>query len=563
MRLRLEGMGSCGGRGRGFGLRWSEPGRRGILAVSRLRVDGLNEKRMIVLPVIERELRAAARHAMTYNLRVLGALALLGVLGTFWLQDPGGPGASGRLFVEFHLAFFFAIWMLVPLITADCLSRERREGTLPLLFLTRLRAEDIVYAKGLAHALRGFSLWLAVLPVFTVCFLGGGVDWAEVAMSALVNFSSVCLALGAGLVASSRTRVWTRAMAGASAAGFVLMVGFMLLLPRILGAYWWWSFGRAIPEMGDPTAKESMGMALNLQWMCQSWLFRRGPGVVVCSYLMAAALAALALGLLARFAAWNVRRTWQERPPTAGSIWWREKLFQPVLLRKQLRAWLRWQLGRNPIGWLEQRSWSGRLVVWSWFAVVACVYSSLFANLTLYQRMFHFLQTFLALLLAGSMAMSAAGSFRRERETGVLELLLVAPLRESQVIFGRVKGLWAQFLPAVVLLCAVWLYGATFLSPGGELASVLSWLVTFSTLPFVGLYFSLAKSNFIAALVWTLLAQLGLPWAALLLAQAGAPEQTPRAALILRALVECGVAAFLGFRLLVLLKRRQFVRATS
>ena len=51
---------------------------------------------MILLPVIEREFRAAARQSLTYNLRVLGVLALLVVLGMFWLKGQDGPGAAER-----------------------------------------------------------------------------------------------------------------------------------------------------------------------------------------------------------------------------------------------------------------------------------------------------------------------------------------------------------------------------------------------------------------------------------------------------------------------------------
>jgi len=40
---------------------------------------------MILLPVIEREFRAIARQSLTYNLRVLGVLALVVVLAMFWL----------------------------------------------------------------------------------------------------------------------------------------------------------------------------------------------------------------------------------------------------------------------------------------------------------------------------------------------------------------------------------------------------------------------------------------------------------------------------------------------
>src|SRR2546427_10488082 len=115
---------------------------------------------MTLLPVISRELRASARHAFTYYLRLLGAGALVLASLLFGLEHGFGPTLGGRLFAQLHSTLFLAIWVLVPLLTADCLSRERREGTLGLLFLTRLRATDIVVAKGLAHGLRALSLWL-------------------------------------------------------------------------------------------------------------------------------------------------------------------------------------------------------------------------------------------------------------------------------------------------------------------------------------------------------------------------------------------------------------------
>jgi len=216
---------------------------------------------------------------------------------------------------------------------------------------------------------------------------------------------------------------------------------------------------------------------------------------------------------LTRLAAWRVQQVWREPPPSVRVAWLKEKLFTPVLFRPLLRRWLGWKLAHNPIGWLEQRSWSGRLVVWSWLAIVVCVYSSLFANFYLYQRAFHTLQSFLAMLLVLTMAISAAGSFRREQETGVLELLLVAPLRERQIIGGRLRGLWTQFMPSVILLFVVWLYCGAFLSSENELLCVLAYGVSFATVPVVGLYFSLAKNNFIAALIWTVLVQLVVPGA--------------------------------------------------
>ena len=122
---------------------------------------------MNVLPVISREMRAASRHAFTYYLRVLSAGALLLVCFWFGLEHGFRPNRAGVLFGNLHLVLFCAIWILVPILTADCISRERREGTLGLLFLTGLRATDIVAAKGLAHGLRAATMGLAVVPLST------------------------------------------------------------------------------------------------------------------------------------------------------------------------------------------------------------------------------------------------------------------------------------------------------------------------------------------------------------------------------------------------------------
>lgn len=186
---------------------------------------------MILLPAIERELRAAARHPFTYSLRVLGVMALLVVFGLMVLEDGLGRGAGGKLFAYLHCALFFSIWILGPLLTADCISRERREGTLPLLFLTPLRPRDIVNAKGMAHGLRAFTLWLAVIPLLTVPFLLGGISWPELALSVLVNFSSICLAIAAGLVGSAASKTWTQAMSLALVLSVILLVLYLCWLP--------------------------------------------------------------------------------------------------------------------------------------------------------------------------------------------------------------------------------------------------------------------------------------------------------------------------------------------
>ena len=96
-------------------------------------------------------------------------------------------------------------------------------------------------------------------------------------------------------------------------------------------------------------------------------------------------------------------------------------------------------------------------MTWGWFAVILSLYSAVLTD----HNFFHTssgVQQAMAWLLGGSLAMSAAGSFRRERESGVLELLLVSPLGEGDIISGRLRGLWSQFLPAFGLLLGLWGY---------------------------------------------------------------------------------------------------------
>ena len=183
------------------------------------------------LPVVVRELRAQARQPFTFTLRVVGVGAMLAAAGLFALQYPSGPNLGAVLFRYLHLTLFGAIWVLVPLSAADCISRERREGTLGLLFLTPLKPADIVVAKSLAHGLRAGTLLVAILPVLTIPFLLGGVNWQQAGLSALTNFSAVCWALAAAVVASATTRSSLRASVGA----VVFSLGGLFLSVTVLG----------------------------------------------------------------------------------------------------------------------------------------------------------------------------------------------------------------------------------------------------------------------------------------------------------------------------------------
>jgi hypothetical protein len=217
----------------------------------------------------------------------------------------------------------------------------------------------------------------------------------------------------------------------------------------------------------------------------------------------------LTLFLAVRVAARKTRRSWQEEAPSPQKLWLLKTFCTPMIWLGFFRRWMRWKLEKNPIGWLERRTWTGRLLTWSWLAIIISLYSVLLTDRSFFSE-YSMMHRNLAWLLAGSVALSAAGSFRRERESGVLELLLVSPLGEDQLIFGRLRGLWGQFLPAFALLLGVWVYCAS-LYRDYRGSSVVFFAITFATLPVIGLYFSLICRNFITAFLATLAMGLLLP----------------------------------------------------
>src|SRR5437588_946366 len=176
---------------------------------------------MSVLPVIARELRSQARQPMTYWLRLVGAISVACAIAlAIWtmsrtmnqwqllsnsrqfsfrgLAPPVPPNPAQTfgtaLFGKMNLFIFVAIWIFVPLASADAVSRERREGTLPLLYLTELRSFGIVVGKAFVHMLRSMSLFLSMAPWLLLPLVFGGVSANDVGMALIFNFASVLLA---------------------------------------------------------------------------------------------------------------------------------------------------------------------------------------------------------------------------------------------------------------------------------------------------------------------------------------------------------------------------------
>ena len=112
-------------------------------------------------------------------------------------------------------------------LTADCLSGERREGTLGLLFLTPLSGLDVLLRKLVSSALAAVYWILGILPVLSLAFLMGGVAFGEFFRLALTLLNTLFLSLAAGLFVSSLAEDARKAITN----GIALVVFLAMLLP--------------------------------------------------------------------------------------------------------------------------------------------------------------------------------------------------------------------------------------------------------------------------------------------------------------------------------------------
>lgn len=199
---------------------------------------------MTVFPVIVRELRAQARQPSAYWLRIAAAAAAVAIFGVLlairdWNESWAVAQATTKrgvnpfsgfgavLFGHLNATIFVCNCLLAPLLTADCISREKRDGTLGLLFLTPLKPGGIVIGKAFVHALRGFSMFAAVLPMLAVPLLLGGVSGRDCFMALIIDAIVLLLGLAAGFLASAFSRDWIRSLIFAEFLNLVLVLLFM------------------------------------------------------------------------------------------------------------------------------------------------------------------------------------------------------------------------------------------------------------------------------------------------------------------------------------------------
>src|SRR5258706_227328 len=212
---------------------------------------------------------------------------------------------------------------------ADCLSEEKRAGTLGLLFLTDLKGYDVVLGKLMATSLNRFYVLLAIFPPLAIPILVGGVTGGEFWRLVLVLINTLFLSLCAGMFVSSISRDERKAWGGT--VGLVAAITFLPIAFKYVpfGELAW--LEAASPGIGffslfDASYSanpDRFGTSLLLVHL-QSWAF-----LIAASVLLP--------------------RVWQEEPAIKG----RSSVLERLLPRMGVKVSRQLALGNtNPVTWL-------------------------------------------------------------------------------------------------------------------------------------------------------------------------------------------------------------------
>jgi hypothetical protein len=466
------------------------------------------------LPIVGRELLEASRRRGTYWIRLASAAGGLLIGGWIMLmmrrESPGELGLA--LFVALSVAAYLYCLFIGVFRTSDCLSEEKREGTLGLLFLTDLKGYDIVFGKLAATSLNAFYGILALFPVMAIPLLVGGVTLAEFWRVVLVALNTLFFSLAVGMFCSSISRDERRAMVVALLLVLFFAGGFPLLS---LACHEWRPAWPLYKYLLVPSPGYAAVMAFDEP--IRASVFNYFYYSVAFTHVLGWALL-IAASLI-------VPRTWQDKALTAGEVRRREWLNRLKLgASDKRRAFRRRLLDLNPFYWLVARDRLKPFAVWAFLAAGAFIWMlGLIFNPQDWKDDGAYIWTALIAHTALKfwVVTEACRRFSLDRQSGALELLLSTPISVKEILRGQWQGLERQFAgPVFTVLLADFVF---LLAGRRESEAVLIWIVgmvvflaDIVTLAWLGMWRGLNSRRPNRAAAAALVRVLVLPWMAYL-----------------------------------------------
>jgi hypothetical protein len=393
--------------------------------------------------------------------------------------------------------------------TADCLSQEKRDGTMGLLFLTDLTGFDVVIGKLVATSLGGFYGLLAIFPVMAVPLLVGGMTSGELWRMTLVLVVTFVFSLSIGVFCSAGSREYKEAIGR----NFAVLTTLTVLLP-VLGVFVFvWrnafiqGFFLACPFYTFRLCEDTAyGSNASFYWSSLavmhglSWLF----------VMRACRLLPI---------------SWQDEPSAARArfAWWRT--FKRAITygkATERAAFRKWALDQNAYFWLAARERLKPAHVWA-FLAAACGWWLVGWALNDRYWLGEISDVTMALLLTTTLKLwvtvEAGQRLAQDREIGAMELLLCTALTVEDFLRGQYLALRREFLkPLIAVFLALFGLMALALANNAEYrwlpwaAGIVMFPADILCLALVGIWMALLCKTHTRATLATVMRVLVLPW---------------------------------------------------
>ena len=398
---------------------------------------------MSFLPIVARELRVAARRRGTYWNRLGAAAIALIIGGWILLVTHLNPHEFGMaLFVGLSVLVFLYALVAGLKSTFDCVSEEKREGTLGLLFLTDLRGYDVVFGKLTASSLNAFYGLLAVFPVMAISLLAGGVTLGEFWRVVLASLNLLFFSLAVGMFMSSVSRDERKSAFGTVAIVIVLALGTWVLTAYLAYRY---RANRIEPFLPLLLPNPTFSCVFAFDAM------RRTLAPPEAFYWSLLTVHAMSWGLLG-LASVITPRTWQDKAQRQQ----RKSSAADHSTAQRRKAFRTHLLERNPFFWLAAREQFKPALVWVMLVILAVLWLLAWRKWDrdwAHQACYVFTAITLHSIIKIWLTTEACRRIALDRQSGALELLLSTPLRVPQILRGQEMALWRQFgWPSVAIL---------------------------------------------------------------------------------------------------------------
>lgn len=180
-------------------------------------------------PVLNRELIENLRSSRAFILQAIFVASLGTIVLVAWPHEINlakRTELSIQIYDTFALGHLVLLALLAPVLSAPAISSERERKSLDLLLASPLSAASIVYGKLLSAIVYLLLLTVSSLPIFTVCFMLGGVGEREVMATYLLLFSTAFICGAIGLAAST----WMERSRAALAVSYVVILPAVMLI---------------------------------------------------------------------------------------------------------------------------------------------------------------------------------------------------------------------------------------------------------------------------------------------------------------------------------------------